>query len=172
MPCAAQALPAEARRRRWNRGGAGLSEAPVVAYEVPAAPWACPAASGCPAASRHLLPSEPLCPTSLPFFPIEREDSLICHGAALRKATRRVSQLYDAVLAPCGLKVSQHSILSHIARAGAPSMTDLARLLVLDRSALAHNLKPLVRDGYVRTTRDLRDGRSRRVALTDAGCES
>ena len=50
-------------------------------------------------------------------------------------------------------------------------MTDLARLLVLDRSALAHNLKPLVRDGYVRTTRDLRDGRSRRVALTDAGCE-
>ena len=38
-------------------------------------------------------------------------------------------------------------------------MTDLARLLVLDRSALAHNLKPLVRDGYVRTTRDLRDGR-------------
>ena len=52
-------------------------------------------------------------------FPIEREDSLICHGAALRKATRRVSQLYDAVLAPCGLKVSQHSILSHIARAGA-----------------------------------------------------
>ena len=75
-------------------------------------------------------------------FPIEREDSLICHGAALRKATRRVSQLYDAVLAPCGLKVSQHSILSHIARAGAPSMTDLARLLVLDRSALAHNLKP------------------------------
>ena len=103
-------------------------------------------------------------------FPIEREDSLICHGAALRKATRRVSQLYDAVLAPCGLKVSQHSILSHIARAGA-SMTDLARLLVLDRSALAHNLKPLVRDGYVRTTRDLRDGRSRRVALTDAGCE-
>ena len=105
-------------------------------------------------------------------FPIEREDSLICHGAALRKATRRVSQLYDAVLAPCGLKVSQHSILSHIARAGAPSMTDLARLLVLDRSALAHNLKPLVRDGYVRTTRDLRDGRSRRVALTDAGCEA
>ena len=88
----------------------------------------------------------------------------------LRKATRRVSQL-DAVLAPCGLKVSQHSILSHIARAGAPSMTDLARLLVLDRSALAHNLKPLVRDGYVRTTRPARR-RSRRVALTDAGCES
>ncbi|GAB1833075.1 hypothetical protein MyNCGM70_59840 [Achromobacter xylosoxidans] len=97
------------------------------------------------------------------------QDPLVCNGAALRKATRRVSQLYDTVLAPCGLKVSQHSILVHIARAGTPSMTDLARAMVLDRSALAHNLKPLQRDGYVRMARDERDGRSRRVALTDAG---
>ena len=97
------------------------------------------------------------------------QDPLVCNGAALRKATRRVSQLYDTVLAPCGLKVSQHSILIHIARAGTPSMTDLARALVLDRSALAHNLKPLERDGYVQMARDEHDGRSRRVALTDAG---
>ncbi|CAB3656926.1 MarR family winged helix-turn-helix transcriptional regulator [Achromobacter pestifer] len=96
-------------------------------------------------------------------------DPLVCNGAALRKATRRVSQLYDTVLAPCGLKVSQHSILIHIARAGTPSMTDLARAMVLDRSALAHNLKPLERDGYVQTARDEHDGRSRRVALTEAG---
>jgi len=96
-------------------------------------------------------------------------DPLVCNGAALRKATRRVSQLYDTVLAPCGLKVSQHSILVHIARAGSPSMTDLARIMVLDRSALAHNLKPLERDGYVQMSRDPLDGRSRRVALTDAG---
>ncbi|KAG0753395.1 hypothetical protein G6F22_021467 [Rhizopus arrhizus] len=48
-------------------------------------------------------------------------------------------------------------------------MTDLARAMVLDRSALAHNLKPLERDGYVQMARDERDGRSRRVALTDAG---
>ncbi|MGY6270758.1 MarR family winged helix-turn-helix transcriptional regulator [Achromobacter denitrificans] len=96
-------------------------------------------------------------------------DPLACNGAALRKATRRVSQLYDSVLAPCGLKVSQHSILLHIARAGTPSLTDLARALVLDRSALAHNLKPLERDGYVQTSRDPLDGRSRRVALTATG---
>ncbi|MGE8619561.1 MAG: MarR family winged helix-turn-helix transcriptional regulator [Achromobacter spanius] len=104
-----------------------------------------------------------------PSAPATITDPLVCNGAALRKATRRVSQLYDTVLAPCGLKVSQHSILIHIARAGSPSMTDLARALVLDRSALAHNLKPLERDGYVEMSRDERDGRSRRVALTDAG---
>ena len=69
------------------------------------------------------------------------QDPLICNGAALRKATRRVSQLYDTVLAPCGLKVSQHSILVHIARAGTPSMTDLARAMVLDLS-LIHISEP------------------------------
>lgn len=97
------------------------------------------------------------------------KDPGVCNGAALRKATRRVSQLYDAVLAPCGLRVSQRSILVHIERAGTPTMTELAHALVLDRSALAHNLKPLERDGYVVQVRDELDGRSRRVDLTPLG---
>jgi DNA-binding MarR family transcriptional regulator len=94
----------------------------------------------------------------------------LCNGTALRKATRRVSQLYDAMLAPCGLRSTQRSILVHIARAGGgPAMGDLAAALVLDRSALAHNLKPLVRDGLVAVVADARDKRSRRVTLTRRG---
>lgn len=99
------------------------------------------------------------------------KDPLICNGAALRKATRRITQLYDAVLAPCGLSVSQRSVLVHIARAGEPTMSELAQAMVLDRSALAHNLKPLQRDGYVVVRRDEIDGRSRRVRLTEVGQE-
>ncbi|WP_020423748.1 MULTISPECIES: MarR family winged helix-turn-helix transcriptional regulator [Cupriavidus] len=99
-----------------------------------------------------------------------RSDATLCNGGALRKAARRVSQLYDAVLAPCGLKLSQHAILAHVDRAGAPpSMGQLAKALVLDRSALAHNIKPLERDGLIEQLRDPEDGRSRLVALTDAG---
>ncbi len=45
-------------------------------------------------------------------------------------------------------------------------MTELAHAMVLDRSALAHNLKPLERDGYLVQIRDAHDGRSRRVQLT------
>jgi len=97
------------------------------------------------------------------------KDPLVCNGAALRKATRRISQLYDAVLAPCGLSVSQRSVLLHIAREGRPSMTELAHAMVLDRSALARNIQPLERDGYLIQTRDEKDGRSRRVELTAAG---
>src|SRR5260370_42379930 len=75
---------------------------------------------------------------------VETEDAVslpaanLCNGTALRKATRRVSQLYDAVLAPSGLRSTQRSILIHIARAGMPTMGDVAAAFVLDRSALAH----------------------------------
>ncbi len=92
-----------------------------------------------------------------------------CNGTSLRKATRRVSQLYDAFLTPCGLRSTQRSILIQIARAGTPSMGELADALVLDRSALAHNLKPLERDGFVETVVDPNDGRARLAVLTDAG---
>jgi DNA-binding MarR family transcriptional regulator len=92
-----------------------------------------------------------------------------CNGTALRKATRRVSQLYDAALEPAGLRGTQRSILIHIARAGEPAMGELADLLVLDRSALAHNLKPLERDGYVRVRVSNSDRRSRVAVLTEAG---
>jgi DNA-binding MarR family transcriptional regulator len=93
----------------------------------------------------------------------------VCNGTALRKATRRVSQLYDAVLAPSGLRSTQRSILIHIARAGTPTMGDLAAALVLDRSALAHNLKPLERDGFVAVVVAPGDKRSRLVKLTARG---
>src|SRR5471032_2766509 len=109
-------------------------------------------------------------PVSAPIMPSNSiQDPLLCNGATLRKATRRVTQLYDAVLAPCGLKMSQCSILASIDRAGNPTMSDLAHALILDRSALAHNMKPLERDGYVEQTRNESDGRSRRIRLTPAG---
>jgi DNA-binding MarR family transcriptional regulator len=97
------------------------------------------------------------------------KDPLVCNGAALRKANRRLSQLYDNVLAPCGLSAAQRSILVHIERAGSPTMTELASAMVLDRSALARNIKPLERDGYLAQRPDEDDGRSRRVDLTSEG---
>jgi DNA-binding MarR family transcriptional regulator len=92
-----------------------------------------------------------------------------CSCTSLRKASRRMSQLYDAILSPCGLRTTQRAILNHIARAGTPSVGELATDLVMDRGALAHNLKPLERDGYVRQDVDPRDRRNRVVSLTEEG---
>jgi DNA-binding MarR family transcriptional regulator len=97
-----------------------------------------------------------------------RQKSL-CNCTALRKASRRVSQLYDSALEPCGLRTTQRAILNHIARAGTPPLGELAEALVMDRGALTHNLKPLERDRLVEISVDPDDRRNRRVALTTAG---
>ncbi len=94
-----------------------------------------------------------------------------CNVTALRKASRRLSQIYDSALAAHGLRSTQRAILAHLARAGAPTMSELAAALVLDRTALNHNLKPLERDGYLRITVDENDARGRRIELTDRGRE-
>src|ERR1700732_4207193 len=39
-----------------------------------------------------------------------------CHCTELRKASRRISQLYDTALAPSGLKTTQRAILAEIGR--------------------------------------------------------
>jgi DNA-binding MarR family transcriptional regulator len=82
---------------------------------------------------------------------------------------RRVSQIYDEALAPCGLRSTQRSLLVGIARAGRPTMGELAASLVLDRSALAHNVKPLERQGLVEVVADEHDKRNRLLGLTEAG---
>lgn len=92
-----------------------------------------------------------------------------CHCAMLRKATRRVTQAYDAALAPSGLKTTQYALLSAIQRVGEPSLHELAATLVMDRSTLGHNLRPLERDGLVALKADAADARSRRVHLTRLG---
>jgi DNA-binding MarR family transcriptional regulator len=48
-------------------------------------------------------------------------------------------------------------------------MSELAAILVIDRSALAQNLKPLEREGWVSVAVDPADKRSRLVSLTKAG---
>jgi len=95
----------------------------------------------------------------------------LCHVGTLRKAARRLSMLYDAVVAPCGLKMPQVGILMAVGRAGAPTMGELAATMVLDRSALTENLKPLVRKGLLEVRVCAHDKRIRRVALTEAGAE-
>ncbi|MEH3145165.1 MAG: MarR family winged helix-turn-helix transcriptional regulator [Methylobacterium frigidaeris] len=92
-----------------------------------------------------------------------------CSNAALRRATRRLGQLYDDALAPAGLKATQFGLLAQIRLLDQPSMGDLAAAMVMDLSALGHTLRPLARDGLVALTVDPRDRRSRRVAVTAAG---
>ncbi|GAA4639285.1 oxidation-sensing regulator MosR [Actinoallomurus vinaceus] len=92
-----------------------------------------------------------------------------CYATTLRKASRRLTALYDDVLAPTGLRSTQYAILSELADGEPVTINELARALVLDRSGLGHSLRPLQRDGLVRLDKDLADRRSVNVTLTEEG---
>ncbi|MBJ3816148.1 winged helix-turn-helix transcriptional regulator [Shimwellia pseudoproteus] len=96
-------------------------------------------------------------------------DSPLCNATALRRATRRISQIYDERLQPCGLKTTQRSLLRYIDQLRGPTMGQLAGQLLLDKTALSHNLKPMIRDGYVEVTAAETDRRTKRLTLTAKG---
>ena|SRR5277367_363683 len=95
-----------------------------------------------------------------------------CTCGSLRKASRRISQFYDTALAPIGIKSTQFSILNEVARGsleGPVTMCELAAAMVMDRSTLGHNLKPLERDDLVKLRLSADDKRKRHVQLTKKG---
>jgi DNA-binding MarR family transcriptional regulator len=93
----------------------------------------------------------------------------VCSNGAMRRAARRLGQLYDDVIAASGLKATQLGLLFEIKRLDEPTLRALADHLVMDLSALGHTLKPLVRDGLVELVADATDRRAKRVTLTAAG---
>jgi DNA-binding MarR family transcriptional regulator len=100
----------------------------------------------------------------------DAENLAACTCANLRKATRLVTQAYDAALQPSGLKATQFTVLATLASLDDHSapLTRLADLLVMDRTTLTRNLKPLVRDGLIEIIQEA-DQRVRNVTLTTAG---
>jgi len=91
-----------------------------------------------------------------------------CACGRLRRATRALTQLYDDVLAPAGLRLTQFSLLRTLMREGTVRITDLAAAQLLDRTALSRNLDPLVEQGLVEIVRG-RDARTREVAISRKG---
>lgn len=91
-----------------------------------------------------------------------------CYCVVLRKATRRVTAIYDQALEPAGINVAQLSLLRKIARNAPVSLTELGRLLELDRSTVGRNVRVVERLGFaVLALGD--DQREATVSLTPRG---
>jgi len=91
-----------------------------------------------------------------------------CTCFGLRKASRAITQRYDQSLAPIGITASQFSLLNAAALAGGLPISDLADLLVMDRTTLSRSLKPLVEGGYI-AMKGGQDKRSKSIELTKKG---
>ena len=94
-----------------------------------------------------------------------------CSATAMRKASRRLTQLYDDALEASGLRSTQFAILAELDRRSSepPTIRVLADALVMDRSALGHNLRPLERDRLIALDESSEDRRRRHVVMTRRG---
>ena len=90
-----------------------------------------------------------------------------CGSFNLRKATRVVTQLYDDILQPTGLRSTQVVLLVALAAEGEMSMSYMARELIMSPSTLSRTLIPLERDGLIDITSSAKRGKL--IRLTAAG---
>jgi DNA-binding MarR family transcriptional regulator len=91
-----------------------------------------------------------------------------CVGFNLRKATRAVTQLYDEMLRPVGIRGTQYSLLVVLKIMGPVLVTDLAEKIVMDRTTLSRNLEVMEKQGLVNVAPG-EDRRTRRVTITESG---
>lgn len=99
---------------------------------------------------------------------LESEAPANCTCFNLRKAARAVTQAYDEALKPTGLRATQVQLLSVVAAVGPAPITELAKTLVMDRTTLTRNLKPLIQNGLLEVTGST-DQRRRPIAITAQG---
>ena len=94
-------------------------------------------------------------------------DSCLC--LATQRAARALSRRFDDVFRPLGITSGQFSLLMALSRPAPWRIGDLAQMLVMDRTTITANLKPLERDGLIAIEVAAQDKRARQVSLTPAG---
>lgn len=102
---------------------------------------------------------------------LSKKDLASCVDCAcfnIRKATRVITQNFDEIMQPSGVRVTQFTILVMIASSDAATMSGLADNLVMDRTTLTRNLKPLREQGLIKDMAGA-DRRTRSITLTTKG---
>lgn len=94
-----------------------------------------------------------------------------CNCTNIRRASRALTLLYDKLLAPSGLKVTQYSLLRHLYHIGPVTMNEFSRAIRLDRTTLVRNLKPLEQAGLIRITTSSAS-QANQLCITDAGIQA
>ena len=92
----------------------------------------------------------------------------LCCCFNLRKVTRAVTQFFDRHLEPAGIRATQFTLLLTLTSSQGKTLTEMAEGLVMDRTTLTRNLKPLGKAELI-TTVKLADRRTKGYVLTDKG---
>ena len=92
---------------------------------------------------------------------------LPCACASIRRASRAVTQFYDAMLREHGIEAPQFALLMFIDRRGESNQATIGRALGIDKSTLTRNVQRLDEAGWVRVADA--GGSERQLTLTASG---
>ncbi len=92
-----------------------------------------------------------------------------CLCTLIRKVGRIATRNYDNLLKPCGIKITQFSLLANIARNPATTVSELAELLSMDQTTVSRNIRVLEKSGYIRFEGEMTDHRIKRIQISDLG---
>jgi DNA-binding MarR family transcriptional regulator len=96
------------------------------------------------------------------------QDRELCACTTLRELARRATVMYDDVLEPLGLKLTQYGVLARLDRLIHCSLGELAEACDLDVTSMSRGLRPLIANGWVKSGRG-KDDRTNRYELTPQG---
>ena len=92
----------------------------------------------------------------------------LCPAFNIRAASRVITQIFDDTLKPSGLQITQFAVLVGVHIMDTPSISILAKGLVMDRTTLTRSLRPLESEGHIKIISG-DDKRTRFVKLTAKG---
>ncbi len=92
----------------------------------------------------------------------------LCPAFNIRAASRIITQLFDEILKPSGLQITQFAVLVGVFTLDSPTINQLAKGLVMDRTTLTRGLKPLESEGLIKIISG-EDKRTHFVKMTPKG---
>ena len=101
---------------------------------------------------------------------IYEKQSSVCNCINLRRASHSLTQVYDEILAPSGLKIGQYLLLRNIKDLAPVSVSSLALEIRLDRTTIVRNLKALEKGSFI-IDLATKGARNRQLKLTTKGLE-
>ncbi len=91
-----------------------------------------------------------------------------CTCFNVRRAARVITQFFDAEVGRHGIRPTQAPVLRALEAKDGWSMAELSEFLGMERTTLVRNLRPLQRDGLIRTKGGGRGGQVQ-LEITDKG---
>ena len=95
-----------------------------------------------------------------------------CTCGNLRKTTRTITQFYDKMLQPTGLRSTQCLLLLDISYNKNISVTSLGNILLMDQSTVTRNVELLRKSGYIDIKKEEQDSRKKCITITDKGVKT